>query len=128
MRAAAAPAPQGAVNGTTVAVKRVATQVASAIMTASATSVTVIKSGVHLDNPWLRAVVLSPSVHRFLTTMALGERDFRSLAALMVKPANSVTMTFAADPNPGLQHDHFSGAAIVFVSTVTYPTRTASLR
>jgi uncharacterized protein YcbK (DUF882 family) len=128
LRAAAAPVPQGAVNGTTVAVKRVATQVASAIMTASASSVTVIKSGVHLDSPWLRAVVLSPSVHRFLTTMALGERDFRSLAALMVKPANSVMMTFTADPNAGLQHDHFSGAAIVFVSTVTYPTRTASLR
>jgi hypothetical protein len=36
-------------------------------------------------------------------------------------------MTFAVEPNPGLDHDHFSGSAIVFVSTVTYPTRTASL-
>jgi hypothetical protein len=67
-------------------------------------------------------------VHRFLTTVALGERDFSSLAALMVKPKNSVMMTFAADPNPGLDHEHFSGAAIVFVSTVSYPTRTASLQ
>jgi hypothetical protein len=97
-------------------------------MTASASSVAVIKADAHFDNPWVRAIVLSPSVHRFLTTAALGARDFRSLAALMVKPSNSVMMTFAADPNPGLDHDHFSGAAIVFVSTVSYPTRTASLQ
>ena len=97
-------------------------------MTASASLVTVVKAGTHLENPWLRAIVLSPSVHRFLTTVALGERDFRSLAALMVKPKNAVMMTFAAEPNPGLAHDHFSGAAIVFVSTVAYPTRTASLQ
>jgi uncharacterized protein YcbK (DUF882 family) len=131
LRAAAAPAeqaaPQPVSNGTTFTVKRIASQVASALVMASASSVTVIKAGAHLDNPWLRAIVLSPSVHRFLTTVALGERDFRSLAALMVKPHNAVMMTFAADPNPGLDYEHFSGAAIVFVSTVTYPTRTASL-
>jgi hypothetical protein len=80
---------------------------------------------VRFDNPWLRAVVLSPSVHRFLTTAALGARDLTSLAALMVKPKNSVMMAFAAEPNPGLEHDRFSGTAIVFVSTVSYPTRTA---
>jgi uncharacterized protein YcbK (DUF882 family) len=136
LRAAALPAQQGAplptqqsaIVGTTIAVKRAANQVASSIMTASASSIAVIKSSAHLDNPWMRAVVLSPSVHRFLTTVALGERDFRSLAELMVKPKNSVMMTFAADPNPGLDHEHFSGAAIVFVSTVNYPTRTASLQ
>ena len=128
LRAAAIPAEQTALIGTTIAMKRAANQVASSIMTASASSIAVIKSGAHLDNPWLRAIVLSPSVHRFLTTVALGERDFSSLAALMVKPKNSVMMTFAADPNPGLDHEHFSGAAIVFVSTVSYPTRTASLQ
>jgi hypothetical protein len=67
-------------------------------------------------------------VHRFLTTLALGTRDFRALAALMVKPRSAVMMTFAADPNPGLDHDHFSGPAVVFVSTVSYPTRTAILQ
>jgi uncharacterized protein YcbK (DUF882 family) len=122
------PAAQTPVNATTIAVKRVASQVASAVMTATATSLTVIKSGVNFENPWLRAVVLSPSVHRFLTTVALGERDFRQLAGLMVKPRNSVMMTFAADPNPGLDNDRFSGTAIVFVSTVNYQLRTASLQ
>jgi uncharacterized protein YcbK (DUF882 family) len=128
LRAAAIPAQQAAQIATTIAIKRSADQAASAIMTASASLVTVVKAGTRLENPWLRAVVLSPSVHRFLTTVALGERDFRSLAALMVKPKNAVMMTFAAEPNPGLDHDRFSGAAIVFVSTVAYPTRTASLQ
>jgi uncharacterized protein YcbK (DUF882 family) len=133
LRAAAMPA-QGptasgtVVNSTTIAVKRAATEVASAIVTASATSLTVIKNDANFGNPWLRAIVLSPSVHHFLTTVALGASDFRSLAALMVKPTNAVMMNFAADPNPGLDHEHFSGAAIVFVSTVRYPTRTAALR
>jgi uncharacterized protein YcbK (DUF882 family) len=116
-------------NGTTVAMKRVASQIASTILSASASSVIAIKTGVRLENPWLRAVLVAPSVHRFLTTLALGARDFRSLAALMVKPRSSVMMTFAADPNPGLDHEHFSGPAVVFVSTVSYPTtRTAILQ
>ena len=128
LRAAASPAQQVAQIGTTIAVKRAADQVASAIKTASASSIAVIKADVRFDNPWLRAVVMSPSVHRFLTTAALGARDLTSLATLMVKPKNSVMMTFAADPNPGLDHDRFSGTPIVFVSTVSYPTRTALLQ
>jgi hypothetical protein len=36
-------------------------------------------------------------------------------------------MTFSSAPNRGLSHDHFSGSAVVFVSTVTYPTQTAAL-
>ena len=40
-----------------------------------------VKVGERFDNPWLRAVVLSPSVRRFLTTLALGARDFTSLAS-----------------------------------------------
>jgi uncharacterized protein YcbK (DUF882 family) len=111
-------------NGTTIAIKRLASQAASAVMTTGASTIVTIKTGIRLENPWMRAVVLAPSVHRFLTTLALGTRDFRTLAALMVKPRRSVMMTFAADPNPGLDHDRFSGAAVVFVSTVNYPART----
>jgi uncharacterized protein YcbK (DUF882 family) len=116
-------------NGTTIVMKRVANQINSTILSASASSVIAIKTGVRLENPWLRAVLVAPNVHRFLTTLALGARDFRALAALMVKPRSAVMMTFAADPNPGLDHDHFSGPAVVFVSTVSYPTaRTAILQ
>ena len=115
---------------TTIAVKRAADQVESAIITASTSSMTVIRDGAHVANPWLRAIVLSPSVKRFLTTAALGDRDFRSLASLLVKPQRAVMMTFSADPYSGLAADHFAGAAIAFVPTVSYrtATHTASLQ
>jgi uncharacterized protein YcbK (DUF882 family) len=116
-------------TSTTIAVKRADDQATSAVMTASATSLTVVKTAdARLTNPWMRAIVLSPTVRDFLTTMAVGARDFRSLAPMMVKPSRSVLMAFAADPNPGLDDDRFSGTAIVFISTVSYPTRTASLQ
>ncbi len=130
LRAAALAARQDIPAKTTIAVKRAADQIASAIVTASASSMMVIRSGVHVADPWLRAIVLSPSVKRFLTTAALGDRDFRALAALMIKPRSAVKMTFAANPNPGLSQDHFSGAAIAFVPTVNYAaaTHTAALQ
>jgi hypothetical protein len=80
-----------------------------------------------LDDPWLHAVAVSPSVRRFLCITALGGRDLRSLTELMVKPANTVVMTFAASANPGLDYDRFSGSAVVFVSTINYTLRTAQL-
>jgi hypothetical protein len=110
----------------TIAVKRVEGRPASAMLTvANKTAAPLADSG-RLD-PWLRAIVLSPSVSRFLCITALGAPDFRTLAPLMQKPANSVMMTFAADPQPGLTQDHFAGSAIVFVSTVTYTLHTAAL-
>ena len=113
---------------TTIAVKRAANQAASTIIAAPPRLASAVGPGAQVDNPWLGAMVLSPSVRRYLTTLALGPQDYRTLASLVEKPANSVMMTFAANPNPGLTHDHFSGSAIVFVSTVTYTTHTASLR
>ena len=50
-----------------------------------------------------------------------GARHFPTSRSLMVKPASSVMMTFSPDPNLGLSHDHFSGSAIVFLSTDHLP-------
>ena len=121
----------GAVIGesdTTLAVKGVNDQPKTSVQMAIQLAVAAVKVSERLDNPWLRAVILSPSVHRFLSTLAFGARDVTYLARLMVKPSSSVMMTFSADPNLGLSQDHFSGSAIVFLSTITYPTRTASLQ
>ena len=113
----------------TIAVKRVSGRPASAILTvAKKASSAILADAVRLDDPWLRAIVWSPSVHQFLCITELGARDFRSLAALMVKPGNSVLMSFSADPQAGLTSDHFSGSAIVFISTITYPLHTAELQ
>jgi hypothetical protein len=121
----------GAVIGeseTTVAVKGVNDQPKTSVQKAIQLAVAAVKVSERLDNPWLRAIILSPSVQRFLSTLAFGARDVTYLASLMVKPASSVMMTFTSDPNRGLSQDHFSGSAIVFLSTITYPTRTASLQ
>jgi len=115
-------------NETTVAVKGINDQPKTSVQKAIQLAAAAVKVTERLDNPWLRAIILSPSVHRFLSTLAFGARDVTHLASLMVKPASSVMMTFSADPNRGLSQDHFSGSAIVFLSTITYPTRTASLQ
>lgn len=132
-RAATAPAVQVAhlpapPPATTIAVKRTATQAVSTILNAQPHPAAAATRGARFDNPWLRAVMLSPSVRRYLITLLLGDPDYRALAALMEKPASSVMITFAAEPNPGLTADRFSGSAVVFVSTVTYGTHTAALR
>ncbi len=113
---------------TTIAVKRTATQALSTILAAPPHLPAAEIRGGRFDNPWLRAVMLSPSVRRYLSTSLLGEPDYRALAGLMAKPARSVMMTFGPEPNPGLTSDRFSGSAIVFVATVTYGTHTAALR
>jgi uncharacterized protein YcbK (DUF882 family) len=115
-------------NETTLAVKGVNDQPKTSVQKAIQLAAAAVKVSERLDNPWLRAIILSPSVHRFLSTLAFGARDVTYLARLMVKPSSSVMMTFSADPNLGLSQDHFSGSAIVFLSTITYPTRTASLQ
>jgi uncharacterized protein YcbK (DUF882 family) len=123
----AVPVPAGN-TALTIAMKRISGRPASAILTVGNKSTAKSTEALALDDPWLRAILLSPSVERFLYITTLGARDFYSLAPLMVKPANSVMMRFSADPNPGLTQDHFSGTAIVFVSTVVYPLRTADLQ
>jgi len=90
-------------NDMTIAVKRVNGQPASAILrVANKRQATTLANTKRLDDPWLRAIVVSPNVNRSLCVTTLGARDFRSLEALMVKPDNSVMMSFTDDPNDGL--------------------------
>jgi hypothetical protein len=114
-------------NGVTIAMKGLIDRPKTSYQSATQLAPSAVKVDSR-DDPWLRAIVVSPSVRRFLTTVALGARDFTSLAGLIVKPASSVMMTFSSDPNLGMTQDRFSGSAIVFVSTVSYPTHTASLQ
>jgi hypothetical protein len=81
-----------------------------------------------LNDPWIRGVVMAPSVQRSMTITIFGAPDFRSLRPYIQKPANAVMMTFAKDPNPGLTTDRFTGSAIAFQPTVTFGVKTAELR
>jgi hypothetical protein len=80
------------------------------------------------DSPWLKAVIATPSVAMFLNTTLMGAPDYRNLQPLLRKPSAVLAMTFSDQPNPGLEYQRFSGAAIAFLPSVAVSTRTASVR
>lgn len=80
------------------------------------------------NSPWLRAVIVTPSIQSAMSTTLFGPTDFRNLRPLLQKPASMVVMTFSADPHLGVQHQRFTGSAISFLATATLGKRTASLR
>ena len=82
----------------------------------------------HSDSPWLKAVILTPSVAAYLNTTLLGAPDYRHLQPLLRKPSAVLAMTFSDRPNPGLDYQRFSGAAVTFLASVAMNTRSASLR
>ena len=82
-----------------------------------------------LEGPWIRALILTPSVQNFMTATLYGVQDYRSLRPLLVTPTETVLMGFASEPNPGLSHSRFEGRAIEFLATATFSWRnSASLR
>jgi uncharacterized protein YcbK (DUF882 family) len=96
---------------------------------APAKSANLASGGQPPNSPWLRAAILTPSVTGFMTAIRLGPADARPLHELMLKPSQSLVMTFSADPYLGMVADHFSGSAVVFLATATFTTQTsASLR
>jgi hypothetical protein len=90
--------------------------------------VQVANAGMRYDDPWLRAMILAPSLSDSMTATLYGEPDFTELRALMNKPTTSVAMSFSSDPYPGISADRFSGEAVVFLSTFAFPRRTAALQ
>ena len=83
-----------------------------------------------LDDPWMRGLVLAPSLQNSLVVTPVGDPDFTALAQFMTKPGSSVLMTFSHDPHLGMTSEQFTGSAVVFPATVTFGTsrRTASLQ
>ncbi len=79
-------------------------------------------SGQRLDDPWLRAAMLTPSV-RFMTATRLGSVDQRWQTYLLDRPAGALEMTFSTDPQPGMVADRFQGSAVVFLATATFTPR-----
>jgi uncharacterized protein YcbK (DUF882 family) len=86
------------------------------------------KVGDVFDDPWLRALVVAPDLRYYMTVTSFDAPDFRQLRPMMEKPVVSIKMTFSADPQAGLATDHFSGNAVVFLSTLNFVARTASLQ
>jgi len=90
--------------------------------------VAMANAGMRYDDPWLRAMILAPSLSSSMTSMLYGEPDFSELRALMNKPTSTVMMSFNDDPYPGIAANRFSGEAVVFLTTYAFERRTAWLR
>ena len=111
---------------TTVAVKR--SDERPPATPAKAKAASVVRVGDRFNDPWMRAMIVTPSAHSFMKTTLYGEPDFRNLRPHMHKPAASVMMMFSDDPHLGITSEKFAGSAVVFMSTVTFGARTALLR
>ena len=109
---------------TTVATKRTAKHPTKVL---SPPGIIKARPGDHYDNPWLRALLVTPSVRTHMSSTRLGAPDFRNLAAHFGKPSQAVMMTFSHDPHLGMVSERFHGGAVVFVATVTFRTQTALL-
>src|SRR5215212_3976506 len=70
------------------------------------------------NDPWLRGIVMTPSVHHSLSVNVLGAPDYRTLRPLMHKPRTTVAMVFSNDPLLGLTSVQFSGPAVSFLPTI----------
>ena len=127
LRASAAAIPTVAEPDTTIAVKRSGNR-PSIVSSAPATMISSVATGARFNEPWIRAMIISPSAQNFMSTSMMGAPDYRTLSTFLQKPTASVMMTFNDDPYLGMTTARFSGSAVVFVSTVTFNQRTASLR
>ena len=81
------------------------------------------------NDPWLRAMIVSPNSQNYLSATQAGDADMLSLASLLHQPRTALMIAFAPQANPDLTISQFSGPAVTFLSTVTFTTQaTAALR
>ena len=109
---------------TTVALKRSDDRPSAAALPPKPASL--VRVGDRFDDPWMRAMIVSPSAQNFLKTTLLGAQDFRYLSPYLLKPTATMLITFSNDPNRGMASEKFDGSAVVFMSMATFST--ASLR
>jgi len=80
----------------------------------------VVRVGDRFNDPWMRAMIVSPSAQSFMKTTLFGIQDFRNLGAQMQKPDTALALTFTEDPLSGMGTEKFGGAAVSFVSSVKF--------
>jgi hypothetical protein len=88
----------------------------------------IVQVGDRFNDPWVRAMMVSPSAQRFMKTTLYGSQDFRSLGPLLAKPASVLSAKFVDDPMNGMSTEKFGGSAVAFTPTISFLPRTASLR
>jgi uncharacterized protein YcbK (DUF882 family) len=87
---------------------------------------TSLAPGERIDDPWLRSIVIAPSVQDTMRVAVLGPTDYRNLQPLLAKPRTVVAMGFSVDPRVGVASQSFEGAAVAFVPTVSFTSSRAA--
>ena len=87
-----------------------------------------VQVGDRFNDPWVRAMMLSPSAHVFLRTTLYGSPDYRDLGAMFAKPSSALVVKFTQNPTNGLSTERFTGGAVAFTPTMNFVPRTAALR
>lgn len=96
------------------------------IATKSPPAASMSRTGQRGDDPWLRGIVMAPSVQYSMRVAVFGGTDPRSIRPYMLKPQSLVHMVFSDDPLYGLASEYFSGSAVAFLPTVSF-VRTAGI-
>jgi hypothetical protein len=87
----------------------------------------VVRVGDRFNDPWIRAMIVTPSTQDYMETTLFGAPDFRNLGPYLEKPTTAVAVAFTDDPHPGMATDRFAGNPVTFVSTVPFgSSRTAT--
>src|SRR5262249_51782109 len=89
----------------------------------------VVRVGDRFNDPWMRAMIVSPSAQTFMRTTVYGVPDFCALGPYLLKPASTMMATFSEDPHRGMTSESFAASAVGFTRPVTFtPPRTPALR
>jgi uncharacterized protein YcbK (DUF882 family) len=88
----------------------------------------VITNPLRYDDPWLRAMIMTPSISDSMTATLYGRPDLGELRNLMRKPRASLMLSFSEDPFSGPAPDQFRGEAVVFMNNHAFDKRTAALQ
>ena len=72
------------------------------------------------QDPWLRGLVLAPSIKASMAVAVLGAPDYRALANFMHKPRAVVPVRFTADTETDRAFDRFQGKALEFPATIRF--------
>jgi hypothetical protein len=86
-----------------------------------------VKVGQRFDDPWLRGLVIAPSMAYSMQVVKFGPQDYRNLRSLMEKPRQSIALVFSYDPHLGITPGRFTGPAVAFLPTISFGSRTAGL-
>jgi len=78
--------------------------------------VSVVRVGDRFNDPWMRAMIVSPSALNFMKTTVYGVPDFRTLGPYLQKPASTMMATFSEDPHRGNDQRKFAGSAVGFTA------------